>query len=47
MWAALALGLLILWLLAAFLLKAAGVAIHLLLILALVAGAIHLLTRRR
>jgi hypothetical protein len=47
MWAALALGFLILWLLAAFILNAAGVALHLLLILALAAGAIHFLTRRR
>jgi hypothetical protein len=46
MWAAIALGLLILWLLAAFVLKAAGVAIHLLMILALVAGVIHLVTKR-
>lgn len=47
MWAALALGLLILWLLAAFVLKAAGVAIHLLVLLALAAGTIHLLTKAR
>ena len=42
MWAVIALGFLVLWLLGTFILTAAGAAVHLLLGIALIAGAVHI-----